>query len=86
MERDSAGGDSERAWGYIMQVLNGNFNAARYRDDVLRHVLVLSRHLTTWITLHDNAQAHKGCWTKIFLHPNYINVIDWPAMADYVSH
>ena len=43
MERDSAGGGSEHAWDSIMQIFNGNVNAAWSRDDVLRHFVVPPR-------------------------------------------
>ena len=45
-QRDSAGGDSEHAWGSTIQIFNGNVNAARSRDNILRFfVPSMCKHL-----------------------------------------
>ena len=77
--------------GSIIQILNWNVNAARYVDDVLRHFVVPSvcRHLRRqWGHLSMTMPAHTGCLIKTILQAKFndTNVMEWPAMTDYVSH
>ena len=68
VERDSAGGGSAHALGSIIQIFNGNVNAALSRDDFLRQFggPSMCRHLPMSISLRDNAPEHKGCLNKNF--------------------
>ena len=63
-------------------VIEGNFNAQCYRDEILtRHVIPLFQNNAN-ITLfqHDNAASHTARDTVKFLGANYIAFIkDWPA-------
>ena len=47
----------------------------------------LRRHLPMGTSRHDNTPAHTGCLNKKILQAKFndLNVMEWPAMTDYVS-
>lgn len=90
LERNRFGGGSVMVWGAInydfrsrLIVINGNLNARRYIDEVLRPELIpliqRQRHRLTF--QHDNARPHTARDTVNFLNQNRINVINWPSLS-----
>ena len=77
-------------------LLSGNVNAAWYRGNVLRQVVMpfMPRHLLWgWggegggarVFQHDNAPAHTALLTENVLHTNDIYVMEQPAMPAVMS-
>lgn len=90
------GGGSVHVWAGITQfnktdlvILNGNVNARRYIDNVLRPValpfLQQNYRRGNFIYQHDNAPAHSARLTVNFLATNRIPVLDWPSVSRHVS-
>ena len=92
------GGGSVHVWAGITQfnktdlvILNGNVNARRYIDNVLRPValpfLRQNYRRGNFIYQHDNAPAHT-CSARLtvnFLATNRIPVLDWPSLSPDMS-
>ena len=90
------GGGSVHVWGGITQfnktvivILNGNVNARRYIDNVLRPVAVpfmrQNNRRGNFIYQHDNAPAHRARLTANFLAANTVQVLDWPPYSPDMS-
>jgi len=93
-ERDRFGGDSVMVWGCILGgnrtrlvVVNGNLTGARYRDEILRPVVVpfLQRHGPGANFQQDNATLHTCHVSRTFLRQNNVQVLDWPARSPDLS-
>ena len=93
LERDRFGGGSVMVWGEISHgvqstliVVGGNLTAVRYRDEILRPVVVpfvQQRHL---IFQHDNARPHVARVCQDFLANHNINPLDWPPYRRFVPN
>ena len=84
------GGGSVMVWGGIcsegktdLVVLDGNLNAERYIDQVLRPVVLpfVQQHNNRTLFQHDNARPHIARIVKEFLQTNNVNVLPWPARS-----
>ena len=95
-KRNRGGGGSDHFWAGIIQfnktdhgILNGNVNARRYIDNVLRPValpfLRQNYRRGNFIYQHDNAPAHSARLTVNFLATNRIPVLDWPSLSPNMS-
>jgi len=93
-ERDRFGGGSVIVWGGIcggnrprLVVVNRNLTGARYRDEILRPVVVpfLQRHRPGAIFQQDNATSHTCHVSRTFLRQNNVQVLDWPARSSDLS-
>ena len=93
-ERDRFGGGSVMVWGGIcggtrtrLLVLNGNLTGIRYRDEILRPVVLpfLRRHGVGAILQQDNAPAHTSRVSRTFLQQNNVQVLDWPSKSPDLS-
>ena len=61
-------------------VCNGNLNARRYIDQIIRpHVVPMFRQRRGFTFMHDNARPHTAIITRHFLGQNNIPVLPWPA-------
>ena len=88
LERNRFGGGSVMVWGAInhrfksqLVIVNGNLNAQRYIDQILRPVVIpliqqRGRHMHFQ---QDNATPHSARLTQNFLQNNGVNVLAWPA-------
>lgn len=84
------GGGGVMVWGGIcgdqttpLVVINGNLNAQRYRDDILRPVVLpyLQQQPRGVLYQHDNARPHTARIVVNFLAANNVNVLPWPACS-----
>lgn len=89
-EYQQFGGGSLMVWGGIcgdtktrLVVIQGNLNAQRYIDTVLRPVAVpfLQQQQRGTIFQHDNARPHTAAVTRNFLINNNIQTLPWPACS-----
>ena len=64
-------------------VINGNLNAVRYRDEIIRpHVILFVQGQQRHITLQqDNAIPHVARVVRDFLAQQNIDVLPWPAVS-----
>jgi len=92
IENDRFGGGSVMVWGGISHgfksqliVLDGTLNAARYRDEILRPVVVplVQRYNLTF--QQDNARPHVARICQNFLTAQNIQPLDWPAYSPDLS-
>lgn len=88
------GGGSVMVWGGIsgqgktdLVVVDGNLNAQRYIDQILRPVLLpfLQQHNNRTLFQQDNARPHTARITREFLQRNNVNVLPWPARSPDLS-
>ena len=95
-KRNRGGGGSVHVWSGITQfnkndlvILNGNVNARRYIDNVLRPVALLflrqNYRRGNFIYQHDNALAHGARLTVNFLATYRIPVLDWRSLSPDMS-
>ena len=91
-EVDHWGGGSVMVWGGIhsrgrtgLTVINGNLNAQRYVDEVLRPDAVpyVQQHNLTF--QQDNARPHSARLTRDFLQQNGVPVLPWPPYSPDLS-
>jgi len=84
------GGPSVMVWGAIsgryrtpLVVVDGNLNAQRYVDNILRPHLVpfLLDHPELRTFQHDNARPHAARFTTAFLQGENINTMQWPSLS-----
>ena len=87
-ETTAYGGGSVMVWGGIslhtrtpLHHVRGNLNALRYRDEILRPLVVpqLQQIGNNAILQDDNARPHRGNIVNTFIHQNQINRLPWPA-------
>ena len=90
LETDRFGGGSVMIWGGIshvertdIKIIDGNLNAARYRDEILATIVLpfLRRHRFSHVFQHDNARCHVACVSMDFLNDNHIHTLPWPALS-----
>ena len=90
LETDRFGGGSVMIWGGIshvertdLKVIDGNLNAARYRDEIIAPIVLpfLRRHRFSHVFQHDNARSHVARESMDFLNDNHIRTLPWPALS-----
>ena len=91
-QRDRWGGGSIMVWGGIhstgrtpLLVLQGNLNADRYIDEVLRPEVVPYTRRHNLTLQQDNARPHSARRTQEFLTAEMVNVLPWPAFSPDLS-
>ena len=65
-----------------LKVIEGNMNAAKYREEILRDVIVpiQEAHLAeNFILLDDNTTSHRARIVTAYKQVNNITTVDWPA-------
>ena len=69
-----------------LHFINGNFNAQRYNDEILRSIVVpfLRRHHLKF--QHDNARRHVASICTQFLEAEHFAVLPWPAYSYQTCH
>ncbi len=65
--------------------INGILNAQRYRDEILRSIVVPFIHEHHLMLLHDNARPHDARICTQFLEAENIPVLAWPAYSPDMS-
>jgi hypothetical protein len=90
LETDRFGGGSVMIWGGIshvertdIKIIDGNLNAARYRDEILATIVLpfLRRHRFSHVFQQDNARCHVARVSMDFLNDNHIRTLPWPALS-----
>ncbi len=92
VDRVAHGGGKVMVWpgvcyGKRTQVhfINGILNAQRYRDEILRHIVVPLIHDHHLMLQHDNAGPHVARICTQFLEAENIPVLAWPAYSPDMS-
>ena len=89
-ECDRSGDGSVLVWAGVtsnrrtdLAVLRQAVNAQRYRDEILRPVVLpfMRRYLPNGVFQHDNARPHTARLTTDFLRINHVIVMDWPSLS-----
>jgi hypothetical protein len=84
LETDRFSGGSVMKWGgrghverTDLKVIDGNLNAARYRDEIIAPIVLpfLRRHRFSHIFQHDNARCHVARVSMDFLNDNHIHTL-----------
>ncbi len=65
--------------------IDGILNAQRYRDEILRPIVVPFIHNNHIMLLHDNAQPHVARIFTQFLKAENITFLTWPAYSPDMS-
>lgn len=90
--RVAHGGGGVMVWAGIchgdrtqLLIIDGNLNAVRYRDEILRPIVLpfIRRHNATF--QHDNARPHVARVCMQFLEAENIPVLQWPAYSPDMS-
>ncbi len=68
-----------------MYFIDGILNAQRYRDEILRPIVVPFIHNHHLMLQHDNAQPHVARICTQFLEAENIPVLAWPAYSPDMS-
>ena len=93
-ETDRWGGGSVMVWGGIsfnhktpLITINGNLNAQRYIDEVLRPTVIpfMVGHQDVNLFQQDNARAHSARLTTAFINNNHVQTLPWPAFSPDLS-
>ena len=66
------------------RVIEGNMNAAKYRDEILRDIIVPFQEAhpaENFILLDDIAVSHRLKIVTAFKQANNITTVDWPARS-----
>jgi transposase len=90
LETDRIGGGSVMICGGInhvertdLKVIDGNLNAARYRDEIRAPIVLpfLRRHRFSHVFQQNNARCHITGVSMDFLNDNHICTLPWPALS-----
>ncbi len=88
VDRVAHGGGGVMEWADIcygqwtqVHSIDGVLNAQRYRDEILRLIVVLFIHDHHLMLQHDNAQPHVARICTQFLEAENIPVLAWPAYS-----
>lgn len=89
IERDRFGGGSVMIWAGVSLhtktqavIVNGNLNAVRYQNEILRPVAIpLLRANRGMRLMQDGAPCHTARATTQLLQDNRINVLPWPSKS-----
>ena len=69
----------------IAYSFNGNLNAPRYRDEILRPIVVTFIRYHHLMFQHDNARPHVTRTCTQFLEAENVPVLPWPAYSPDMS-
>ena len=69
----------------LLHFIDGNLNAQRYRDEIMRPIVVPFIHCHHLMFQHDNAQPHVTRICTQFLKTEHVPVLPWPANWPDVS-
>jgi hypothetical protein len=62
-----------------LHFIDSNLNAQRYRDEILRPIVIPFIHRHHLMFQHDNAQSHVARICTQFLEAENVPVLPWPA-------
>ncbi len=92
VDRVANGGGGVMVWAGVcygqwtqMHFIDGILNAQRYRDEILRPIVVPFIHDHHLMLLHDNARTHVERICTQFLEAGNIPVLAWPAYSPDMS-
>lgn len=93
LRRVAYGGGGVMVWAGIchghrtrLHFIDGNLNGQRYRDEILRPIVVPFMELHNVGTFqHDNARPHTARISRDFLQEEDIHVLDWPPYSPDMS-
>ena len=68
-----------------LHFIDGNLNAQRYRDEILRPIVVPFIHLHHLMFQHDKALPHVARFCTQFLEAENVPVLPWPAYSPDMS-
>ncbi len=92
VDRVAHGGDGVMAWAGVcygqrtqVHFIDGILNAQRYRDEILRPIVVPFIHDHHLMLQHYNARPHVARICKQFLEAENIPVLAWPAYSPDMS-
>lgn len=89
-EHNAFGGGTVMVWGAFsfhqrtnLYIINGNLNAIRYRDEILRPLVIpcLRAIGNRAVYQDDNARPHRARIVNDFLLQNNVTRMDWPAYS-----
>ncbi len=69
-----------------VHVIDGILNAQRYRDEIMRPIVVPFIHDHHIMLQHDNARPHVARICSQFLEAENIPVFAWPAYSPDIEH
>ena len=89
VERDQFGGDSVMVWAGIslhvktpLVAIQGNLNAARYQNDILRPIAIpIIQQNRGMILMQDGATSHTARTTRALLQQQNVNVLPWASKS-----
>jgi len=89
VERDQFGGGSVMIWAGIslhvktpLVAIQGNLNASRYQNAILRPVAIPIIQQNRGMTLmQDGATSHTARTTRVLLQQQNVNVLPWPSKS-----
>ena len=67
-----------------LRVIEGNMNAVKYRDEILRDIIVPFQEAhpeENFILLNDNAASHRARIVTAYKKANNITTVEWPARS-----
>lgn len=92
VQRDRWGGPSVMVWGGIsathrteLHFIAGNLTGLRYRDEILRPVVVPFVRRYRLTLQHDNARPHVARVCSEYLQAENVDVLPWPAFSPDLS-
>ncbi len=92
VDRVAHGGGGVMVWAGVcygqrtqVHFIDGILNAQRYRDEILRPIVVPFIHNHHFMLQHDNARPHVARICTQFLEVKNIPVIAWPAYSPVIS-
>ncbi len=92
VDRVAHGGGGVMVWAGVcygqrtqVHFIDGILNAQRYRDEILRPIVVPFIHDHHLMLQHDNAQPHVARICTQFLEAENIPVLAWPAYSPDMS-
>ena len=92
VRRVAFGGGGVMVWGGItdghrtrLHFIDGNLNSARYRDEILRPIVVPFVRLHNVTFQQDNARPHVARICTEFLQAEQVPVLPWPAYSPDMS-
>ena len=68
-----------------LHFIQGNLNGARYRDEILRPIVVPHVHRNDLLFQQDNAPCHTARTCMAYLQQEGVEVLPWPAFSPDVS-
>ena len=92
LQRDRFGGANVMVWAGIhhagrtnLHFIEGNLTGIRYRDEILRPLVVPCVTRNALTLQQDNARCHTARVCQTYLQQQNVNVLPWPAFSPDLS-